>query len=313
MPQIGSCTDIKCDDDIKELYECHCCLHLVCLNHLIEHVEITKQNKKRLDSLRNELNTVINTLKLIVDKKLLTIGREQYLIEQAKKLVDVPSSSIDELQNIFEQINQIIALNRSDSKYSTHVNHDFINTISFDKTTKFIKNQNINKKQKKPKRKSCRTIVHQCPLTFDGAFGLTQTNHCIEFCEYGKNHRIQLYNHFIHKHKLKEVFAQRLVQAIADNHDPKITKLFDENENVIDQFYKVLCPFANGPIDLPGYSRQYGGSVPCRRRILPFYALKYHLRHRHHLSKMLAQTLVDSFKEIRSTNNTPLMPVLLST
>ncbi|CAF0773721.1 unnamed protein product [Rotaria sp. Silwood1] len=64
------------------------------------------------DNLRNELNTVVNTLKLIVEEKLLTIEYEQNLIEQAKKFLDILSSSIDELQNIFEKINQTIALNR---------------------------------------------------------------------------------------------------------------------------------------------------------------------------------------------------------
>ncbi|CAF1384956.1 unnamed protein product [Rotaria sordida] len=114
MTEKGSCTDITCDDEIKELYHCHCCLRLVCLTHLIRHVEITKQNKQRLDSLRNELNTVINTLKLIVEEKLITIKREQNLIEQANKFLDAPNSSIDELQNIFEQINQTIVSNRSE-------------------------------------------------------------------------------------------------------------------------------------------------------------------------------------------------------
>ncbi|CAF4828594.1 unnamed protein product, partial [Rotaria sp. Silwood2] len=61
MPEIGSCTDITCDDEIKELYECHCCLRLVCFKHLAEYIEITKQNKRQLDNLRNELNTVITT------------------------------------------------------------------------------------------------------------------------------------------------------------------------------------------------------------------------------------------------------------
>ncbi|CAF4071275.1 unnamed protein product [Rotaria sp. Silwood2] len=162
MPEIGSCTDITCDDEIKELYECHCCLRLVCLYHLNGHVEITKQNKQRqLYNLRNELNTVVNTLKLIVEEKLLTIEREQNLIEQAKKFLDVPSSSIDELQNIFEKINQTIASNRSEEimlkvepslletkccsdvckcnkenknpnndEYATDINHNFVDIIS---------------------------------------------------------------------------------------------------------------------------------------------------------------------------------------
>ncbi|CAF3611663.1 unnamed protein product [Rotaria sp. Silwood1] len=94
MFDMSSCTDITCDDAIKELYE----------------FEITKQNKRRLDNVRDELNTVIATLALIVEpKKLLTIEGEQNLIEQAKRFLDVPNSSIDEIQNIFEQVNQVIS------------------------------------------------------------------------------------------------------------------------------------------------------------------------------------------------------------
>ncbi|CAF4081207.1 unnamed protein product [Rotaria sordida] len=82
--QIGFCTDLTCDKEIKELYECHCCSRLICLNHLIEHAEITKQNKERLDSRRNELITVITTLKLIIEQKLFDIEREKKLIQQAE-------------------------------------------------------------------------------------------------------------------------------------------------------------------------------------------------------------------------------------
>ncbi|CAF3547767.1 unnamed protein product [Rotaria sp. Silwood2] len=113
MPDIGLCADVTCDDEIKELYECHCCLRLVCLNHLNEHVQITKQNKQRFDSLRNGLNTIVNTLKQIVKEKLLIIEREQNLIEQGNKILDVSSSSIDELESIFEEISQTIASNHS--------------------------------------------------------------------------------------------------------------------------------------------------------------------------------------------------------
>ncbi|CAF5144940.1 unnamed protein product, partial [Rotaria sp. Silwood1] len=37
--------------------------------------------------------------------------------------------------------------------------------------------------------------------------------------------------------------ARRLVGAIVKNKDPMITKLFDENEDVINHFYKISCPF----------------------------------------------------------------------
>ncbi|CAF4095998.1 unnamed protein product [Rotaria sordida] len=114
MSEKNLCTDITCDDTIKELYQCHCCLQLVCLTHLIQHVEIAKQNRQQFNYLRNELNTVINKLNLIVEEKLLTIKHEQNLIEQAKQFLNTPNSTIEELQNSFEQINQAIISNRSE-------------------------------------------------------------------------------------------------------------------------------------------------------------------------------------------------------
>ncbi|CAF2899909.1 unnamed protein product [Rotaria sp. Silwood2] len=113
MPKNGSCTDVTCNNEIKELYECHCCLRLVCLCHLNKHVEIEKKSKQRSDSLRNELNTIVNTLKEILEEKQLTIEREQHLIEQAKQFLGEPNISIDELQSILEKIHQTIILNRS--------------------------------------------------------------------------------------------------------------------------------------------------------------------------------------------------------
>ncbi|CAF4655197.1 unnamed protein product, partial [Rotaria sp. Silwood2] len=92
----------------------------------------------------------------------------------------------------------------------------------------------VNEEKKKNKRKSYRAIVDECPLTFDGTYGLTKSNHSIEFCENEKDCRVLLYNHFIRKHKLKEVCTQCLTEAIADNLDPRTTKLFNENESIID-------------------------------------------------------------------------------
>ncbi|CAF3552105.1 unnamed protein product [Rotaria sp. Silwood1] len=186
MPEIGSCTDITCDDELKELYKCHCCLRLICLYHLNGHVELTKQNKRRTDSLRKELLTIVNTLQLIVEDKLSTIVREQNLIEQAKKILDTSSSSMDELKNIFEIINQTIALNRTeimvkteaslsettyrpslcksnkeninsndveeepkiskDNEYSTDINHNIVDIITLDGMEESIQCYYINRR-----------------------------------------------------------------------------------------------------------------------------------------------------------------------
>ncbi|CAF3833672.1 unnamed protein product [Rotaria sp. Silwood1] len=150
-----------------------------------------------------------------------------------------------------------------------------------------FQNQHVNEKQKKHNVKSIRNIFDECPLTFDGAYGLTQTNHSIELCEHGNNRRIGLYYHFIYKHQLKKFYAQHLVRAVVNNRDPGTTKLFDENEGVIDHFYKVSCPFFNGRINSTQYSRQNVENVPCQRRSLPLRALKKHLQLYHKISKPL--------------------------
>ncbi|CAF3158205.1 unnamed protein product, partial [Rotaria sp. Silwood2] len=285
------------------LYECHCCLRLVCLNHLNEHVQITKQNRQRFDSLRNGLNTIVNTLKQIVKEKLLTIEREQNLIEQGSKILDVSSSSIDELESIFEEISQTIASNHSkmvklepslsETKYSSCDQHE-------------------NEVEVVDKQILYRSIVKKCSLTFDGAYGLTQANHSIEFCDHRTTRRIELYLHFMYKHRIKKVYAQRLVRAVADNKDPRKTKLFDENENVIDHFYKVACPFFHGRINSLKSSQQNVMVSPCQRRLIAFNRLTYHLRHSHKISKSSAQKIVDGFKKDRAKNDIALAPLITS-
>jgi hypothetical protein len=109
MPQTGFCTDVTCPKELTELYECHCCNWLICLKHLLEHVEISKRDKKeQLDILRNDLMSVSYSLELIVEKKLHEIEREKQLIAHAKTLVGTSEHSMEEIQHSFEEINQTI-------------------------------------------------------------------------------------------------------------------------------------------------------------------------------------------------------------
>ena len=110
MPQTGLCTDITCAQELTELYECHCCNWLVCLTHLLQHVEVTQQGKKKqLDNLRNDLTSVTYTLELLVERKTHEITQGKELITRAKAKLDTPNCSIEEIQQIFEEINQAIA------------------------------------------------------------------------------------------------------------------------------------------------------------------------------------------------------------
>jgi hypothetical protein len=113
MPQTGYCTDVTCNKKLTELYECHCCSWLICLKHLLEHVEVSKRDKKiQLDSIRNELISISYTLELIVEKKMYEIETEKQLINQAKIIIDKSEHTIEEIQLISEEINQAILSNR---------------------------------------------------------------------------------------------------------------------------------------------------------------------------------------------------------
>jgi len=113
MPQTGYCTDVTCNKELTELYECHCCSWLICLKHLLEHVEISKRNKQaQLNTLTNDLISISNTLELIVEKKLHEIEHEKQLINQAKTIIDKSTFTVEEIQLISEEINQAIVSNR---------------------------------------------------------------------------------------------------------------------------------------------------------------------------------------------------------
>ncbi|CAF3635201.1 unnamed protein product [Rotaria sp. Silwood1] len=172
----------------------------------------------------------------------------------------------------------------------------------------FLQDDHVNEKTKKRKRKSCRNIYGKCPLTFDGAYGLTKVNHSIEFCQHKTTRRIELYFHFIYTHQLKKNYAERLIRAVADHKDSRITKLFDENEDVINHSYKVSCPFFHGQVNSIKYNGENITIPSCQRRFVTFHRLAYHLRFNHKISEPLVRKLVDDFKKNSIENNLALTP-----
>ena len=86
------------------------------MKHLLEHVEIFKRDKKILcDNLRNELTSITFTLELIVQKKNLEMKSEKQLMNQAKTILDKSGCTVEEIQSIFEEINQTNVFNRKGS------------------------------------------------------------------------------------------------------------------------------------------------------------------------------------------------------
>ncbi|CAF1233268.1 unnamed protein product [Rotaria sordida] len=217
-------------------------LQLVCLTHLIQHVEIAKQNRQQLNYLRNELNTVINKLKLIVEEKLLTIKHEQNLIEQVKQFLNTPNSTIEELQNSFEQINQAIISNCSEE-----------------------------------------IILKVEPLL---------TN--MEECSYIREHDMKNTN--LNDHGSSTNVIPNLMDTILSN--------------IIDPFWKVPCPFINGPSS--ECCQKSLKKIPCAYRFIQFDRLKFHLERYHHVDNRHALKIVNNFKTMRAKHDTVSISQILS-
>ncbi|CAF3043647.1 unnamed protein product, partial [Rotaria sp. Silwood2] len=200
-----------------------------------------------------------------------------------------------------------------DDEYSMDIDRDFIDIVSFDESTKSVMDQHVNEKQEKHKPKTFIEVFGKCPLTFDGAYGLTKANHSVKLCEQRRTRRIELYRHFTQTHLLKQVYAQRLAEAVDDNQNPRLLKLFDENEDVIDHFIKVPCPFFYERINSSEYTRRNAAIPSCRHRLVELNKLKRHLRLYHNISTSLARNIVDDFNESRIKNNIACPPLNSST
>jgi hypothetical protein len=148
----------------------------------------------------------------------------------------------------------------------------------------------------------CKTIYPPCPLTFDGAFGLTKEKHSLELCPMDNNIRRNLVGHLTWKHKLKKTYARRLHHAVQYNKDPK-TKLFKEDEDVIDHERHSSCPFSNNMIHLIGCCPTESRKVPCQLKSVRSLYLVHHLIKHHKLPTQMAKEIAQNYKEKLLTMN----------
>ncbi|CAF3763140.1 unnamed protein product [Adineta steineri] len=139
---------------------------------------------------------------------------------------------------------------------------------------------------------SCRSYSDECPLTFDGAFGLIQEYHQHSLCTKSRNSnkKICLYQHFNSKHGFTRQISIRLVKAIIEHKDPKKTKLFsltnDTPSNLFDPYHKVKCPFS---------TRSDLINTPCLTQEITRKSFRRHLSGVHRLDQ---QTINKLMKEM---------------
>ncbi|CAF4101876.1 unnamed protein product [Adineta steineri] len=113
-----------------------------------------------------------------------------------------------------------------------------------------------------------------CPLTSLNIFGLC-ASHNVRLCGSQKQIR-HLFEHFRNYHHLTPHYANELVNALAENLDPVLTKIFPSNSKIIDPNDKIACPFHNTSSE-SGIRR-----TPCTNMITKRF-LSIHLKSVHHL------------------------------
>jgi hypothetical protein len=147
-----------------------------------------------------------------------------------------------------------------------------------------------------------RTIRALCPLTFDGAFGLTKDKHAIQVCPV-RNRGRRLITHFKECHKLTHVHALRVCQAVVNELDPRTTNLFGINEVVIDHDRFVACPFTNNMIGLIGCCPTKSRFIPCPSPPMLDNRLKNHLRLYHQITARDTESVLQFYKSKLSAMN----------
>ncbi len=105
--------------------------------------------------------------------------------------------------------------------------------------------------------------------------------------------------HFTQKHKIKKPLARRLYQAIKRGENPKTTKLFNENEDVIDPVRNriIQCPFSNSMINLIGQCPAQSRKIPCSSKRVKYIHLTLHLKQYHNLTSPMAKKISKIYKE----------------
>ena len=132
------------------------------------------------------------------------------------------------------------------------------------------------------RRQSRRRLLGECPLSFDGAFGLWTASHGTYLCQGHKIHQ-DLACHFLKCHKLTRKASKIVCRSIENNDDPASTILFQPTDVVLDQVNQFLCPFSvhhRQPSNVDKTSER-----PCRAAKPQFaHCLRYHLLQSHQMS-----------------------------
>ncbi|CAF4006055.1 unnamed protein product [Adineta steineri] len=272
-------------------------------------VNVVAALNEKVEKQNNEFLSISRPLELIIGKTNQGSEREEKLMDPAIVLneeseiiinVDLPTSFdiISPPENVFpppEDVlpapEDILTIIKSPIKRKTP--HD-INELRTSKRLKAKKESTKMDDQFNTSR--VENFVGQCPLTFDGAFGLTKEKHSLEICPSHKSYGRNLLSHLMEKHQMKKVYADVLHKAAANELDPALTNLFTQNEEVIDHGRFIPCPLAGDMNDLFGDYIKPSPKIPCPNKSIHEKNIQRHLREFHGFKNTVALRITESYK-----------------
>lgn len=136
-----------------------------------------------------------------------------------------------------------------------------------------------------------------CPLIENNVFGITTNRHGVRLCSTRNRRTFRLHEHFRRFHHLKSSASLTIVRAMIKGDDPKIKRLFDENQQIlnVEQFREVICPLENTFRHYPSLKIV---NTPCYER----HQLRHlcgHLQRVHKLTNRAASYVIKALKSNR--------------
>ena len=115
MSGFGPCSEPFCNEISARLFDCaHHCKKLVCLQHLIEHDQMTEYTDDYVHNLRTELQQLWTSYSSLTDETKLhfeyeqKLKRHQQLIRDISSLFEINSMNIEHYRLMIEKLQQNI-------------------------------------------------------------------------------------------------------------------------------------------------------------------------------------------------------------
>ena len=116
MSDFGQCSDSSCTDTSVRLFECaHHCKQMVCLQHLIAHDQAMEQNRRALESIRNDLTRSYAVYSSLVNESKIRFEYERKLEEYKRFVCDVnyifenKSEDVEHIRIVIDKLKKAIS------------------------------------------------------------------------------------------------------------------------------------------------------------------------------------------------------------